>query len=342
MDKQTERKIRPFSSDDIAWTDLAEVPRFQARYKHLSLAALGETYRVGVAIEELLPGMQSSPAHYHMHEEEHVFLLEGELTVRLGGLRHAMKPGDYICFPAGQKSGHCLLNETAAVCRYVIIGEKDPDDVIVYTDTGKILVRALGRRAIFDLNATRGYWEGENTGLPNGQVLAEASGEIAETKSAPKPPIASGKVEWKQEHESTRFGGRSRHLTHAAVGDNYHVGVLIEAPDQGKRLAPKHYHMLEEEHALVLEGELTLLAGDAEYRMKPGDFVSFPAGLRIGHAFLNSGPGSASYLMIGERNPNEVCVYPDSNKMAVDALHGEEAIFDMSGRRGYWDGEEGD
>ena len=55
---------------------------------------------------------------------------------------------------------------------------------------------------------------------------------------------------------------------------------------------------------------------------------------------MNSGAGPCSYLMIGERNPNEVCVYPDSNKMAVDALRTEDAIFDMSGVRKYWDGEQ--
>jgi uncharacterized cupin superfamily protein len=44
--------------------------------------------------------------------------------------------------------------------------------------------------------------------------------------------------------------------------------------------------------------------------------------------------------MIGERNPNDVCVYPDSNKMAVNALRTERNIFDMSAVRRYWDGEQ--
>ena len=71
-----------------------------------------------------------------------------------------------------------------------------------------------------------------------------------------------------------------------------------------------HYHMLEEEHALILEGQVTLLLGDERYEMKPGDYVCFPAGQKVGHSFMNSGAGPCSYLMIGERNPNEVCVYP--------------------------------
>jgi uncharacterized cupin superfamily protein len=54
---------------------------------------------------------------------------------------------------------------------------------------------------------------------------------------------------------------------------------------------------------------------------------------------MNSGPGPCSYLMIGERDPNDVCVYPDSNKIMVAALRSEQDIFDMSAVRNYWDGE---
>ena len=87
-------------------------------------------YHVGVAIEELPPGMQSSPAHYHIFEEEHVYILEGALTVRIGAATHEMKAGDYVCFPAGQKAGHCLINNSGAACRYVIVGERNPNEVV--------------------------------------------------------------------------------------------------------------------------------------------------------------------------------------------------------------------
>jgi uncharacterized cupin superfamily protein len=147
---------------------------------------------------------------------------------------------------------------------------------------------------------------------------------------------------WDEENApaGTRFGGRTKHLTYAAVGEKYHVGMLIEAPAPGRRLAPKHYHMLEEEQALILEGQVTLLLGDEQYEMKAGDYVCFPAGQKVGHSFMNSGTGPCSYLMIGERNPNDVWVYPDSNKMEVNALRSNDSIFDMSAVRKYWDGEQ--
>ena len=86
---------------------------------------------------------------------------------------------------------------------------------------------------------------------------------------------------------------------------------------------------------------MTLLAGDERLEMKAGDYVCFPAGRKVGHSFMNRGPGPCSYLMIGEHDPNDVCVYPASNKMAVNALRTAGLDFrhvgreDLLGRRGY-------
>ena len=340
MANETTAPAKPISSNDLPWEEWSDIPRFSVRYKHLTRAAVGTDYHVGVIIEELEPGRQSAPAHYHMLEEEHVYILDGTVTARIGAERYEMKAGDYVCFPAGQKAGHCLVNTGDAPCRYVIVGEKNPNEVAVYTDTRKVSIRALGR-TILDLAATRGYWDGEETGLPPG-VAPPAEPVTPETPVVPKPPISEAAVEWRDGVPGReRFGGRFKHLTRAAVGDGYHVGVVIESPAPGKRLWPTHYHMLEEEHALVLEGRVTLILGDERHEMTAGDYVCFPAGQTVGHSFVNSGPGPCRTLMIGERNPNEVCVYPDSNKMAVDALRRRDGIFDMSGVRGYWDGEEG-
>jgi len=321
---------KPIATADVAWEEWNDVPLVKARFKHLSSAALGEDYHVGVAIEELPPGSRSAPAHYHMLEEEHVFMLEGRLTVRIG---------DYVCFPAGQKAGHCLINDGDAPCRYVIIGERKRDEVCVYPDSNKVLVRSLGRRALFDMGGLRSYWDGEATGLPAG-ATPQADGALDPLETPdPKRPISADAVAWEDTKTGGEFGGRAKHLTYAAVGAGYHVGVLIESPAPGKRLCPTHYHMLEEEHALVLEGELTLILGDQRIPMRAGDYVCFPAGLKLGHSLMNSGAGPCRTLTIGERNPNEVCVYPDSKKLAVDALRTDDNIFDMTGLRKYWDGE---
>jgi len=341
MPPEQSAPLKPIVSNDVPWSEWSDVPNFAVRYKHLSLAALGENYHVGVALEELGPGKQSAPFHYHFLEEEHLYLLEGTLTVRIGPDSYEIKPGGYVCFPAGQRAGHCLINNSAAVCRYVIVGERNPNEVSVYPESNKVLVRQLGR--LFDIGTTVGYWDGENTGLSAGVTLPSHIVEKPVTMAGkPKPPISSADVAWTEEGpgSGTRFGGRSKHLTHAAVGQDYHVGMLIESPAPGRRLWPRHYHMVEEEHVLILDGEVTLLLGEEEHRMKAGDYVCFPAGQKTGHSFLNSGSGPCSYLVIGESNPNDVCVYPDSNKVAVSALRARASIFDLAATKRYWDGEQ--
>ncbi len=282
------------------------------------------------------------PAHYHIFEEEHVYILEGTVTARLGADTYEMKAGDYVCYPAGQKAGHCLVNTER--CRLPIRGggRAQPERGLRLHRHQQGAGESPGAaRRFFDMAATRTYWDGEDTGLPPG-VAPPPDAAAPEAPVVPKPPISEAAVDWHDDGVpgSARFGGRSKHLTHAAVGPGYRVGVLIESPAPGKRLCPTHYHMLEEEHALVLEGQVTLILGDERHELTAGDYVCFPAGRKIGHSFVNSGPGPCRTLMIGERNPNEVCVYPDSNKMAVGALRTRDDIFDMAGTRQYWDGEE--
>jgi len=150
----------PVASEDVAWEPF-ERGRFGSRFKHLTRAAMGERpYHVGVAIEELPPGKQSCPFHFHMLEEEHLLVLEGECTLRLGEERITFRAGDYAVFPAGDKVGHCLVNETDRDCRYVVIGENNPNESCVYPDSNKVSNRWLGER--YDRAATRDYWDGED------------------------------------------------------------------------------------------------------------------------------------------------------------------------------------
>lgn len=148
----------PFHVDEVEWEDFRQGTRFGARMKQLG--AFGGGTHLGVCLEELAPGRQVCPAHYHLLEEEHLYVLQGEMTLRLGAARHRLRPGSYVCFPAGQQAAHALINESDAVCRYLIIGERDPHDVIVYPDSGRVSVRLTGEG--YRKSATMDYWEGED------------------------------------------------------------------------------------------------------------------------------------------------------------------------------------
>jgi uncharacterized cupin superfamily protein len=152
-----DRPIPPFPVESVSWQEWSHGPRFGSRYR--ALTDRGGGCRVGVAVEELPPGKQSCPAHYHLLEEEHLLVLEGRATLRLGDRTHEIGPGDYVCFPAGQKAAHCLVNHGTVPCRFLIIGERNPNDVIVYPDSGKVKVRLLGEN--YRAAATVDYWDGE-------------------------------------------------------------------------------------------------------------------------------------------------------------------------------------
>jgi uncharacterized cupin superfamily protein len=131
----------PVSIESVPWTEWSGGVRFGSRFRVLSRTGKGGR-RIGVSYEELPPGKQSAPFHYHMLEEEHIIALEGEATLRLGEDRYTIKAGDYVGFPAGERAGHCLINEGEAPFRFIMIGDHQPNEVCVYPDSGKVLVRA--------------------------------------------------------------------------------------------------------------------------------------------------------------------------------------------------------
>lgn len=147
----------PFSVDEVPWEEFSRGERFACRTR--ALGEFGGGTHVGVNIEELPPGKSDCPAHYHHLEEEHLYLLSGTLSLRLGERVFELVPGSYVCFPAGQKVGHAITNTGSVVARYLVIGERNPNDVIVYTDSGRVGVRLTGEG--YRKSATMDYWEGE-------------------------------------------------------------------------------------------------------------------------------------------------------------------------------------
>lgn len=156
-----EKPRGPIAIESIRWEEATQGERFACRYRVLS-DTRKDRRKIGVSYEELPAGKQSVPFHYHLLEEEHIIALEGEATLRLGEERHRIKAGDYVGFPAGQRAGHCLVNEGDAPFRYIVIGDHEPNDVCVYPDSNKVLVRALDR-AVFRDGGRLDYWDGERT-----------------------------------------------------------------------------------------------------------------------------------------------------------------------------------
>jgi uncharacterized cupin superfamily protein len=147
----------PIACADVAWEANQSDGSLISRRRALTNAAGGAPASVGFVLEELSPGMTTSLAHWHTREEEHVFILSGALTARIGPARHLMRAGDYVRFPAGVAEEHTLFNHTDAVCRYILVGTRDADDICYYPEAGQMKVAATGR--IYPLDAGRDGWE---------------------------------------------------------------------------------------------------------------------------------------------------------------------------------------
>ncbi len=163
----SQKPTGPVAIESVPWSEFSEGVRFALRYRVLSNTR-EHGRKIGVSYEELPPGKQSVPFHYHLVEEEHIVALEGECTLRLGDERYTLRAGDYVCFPAGQRAGHCLINETSKPFRFIMIGDHDPNEVAVYPDSNKILIRGLDRAILRDENRLP-YTDGERADEPVNQ-----------------------------------------------------------------------------------------------------------------------------------------------------------------------------
>ena len=107
--------------------------RVLPRAKRRLGAALGLT-RIGVNLTTLAPGRESSMRHWHTHEDEFVYVLEGELVLRTDTGEQILTPGMCAGFPAGSGDGHQLVNRGAVPAVYLEISNRDAEDGARYSD----------------------------------------------------------------------------------------------------------------------------------------------------------------------------------------------------------------
>jgi uncharacterized cupin superfamily protein len=72
--------------------------------------------------------------HWHTHEDEFVFVLEGELVLRTAAGEQLLRAGMCAGFPAGVQDGHQLINRSAADALYLEISNRDAADHAHYSD----------------------------------------------------------------------------------------------------------------------------------------------------------------------------------------------------------------
>src|SRR5512143_1479162 len=88
----------------------------------------------GVNLMTLPPGKWSSQRHWHSHEDEFVYVLEGELTLVEDGGETVLRAGDCAAFPKGSGDGHHMINRSGVMAVYLEVGSRSPDDLTTCSD----------------------------------------------------------------------------------------------------------------------------------------------------------------------------------------------------------------
>jgi uncharacterized cupin superfamily protein len=99
----------------------------------------------GVNLMRLPPGGWSSQRHWHSHEDEFVYVLEGELTLIEDGGETLLRAGDAAAFPKGSGDGHHMINRSGEVAIYLEVGSRSPEDLITCSDIDMLSAASDGR-----------------------------------------------------------------------------------------------------------------------------------------------------------------------------------------------------
>jgi uncharacterized cupin superfamily protein len=119
-------------------------------------------------------------------------------------------------------------------------------------------------------------------------------------------------------------------LYYSDTGGLTHYGAYVETLQPGADSSEKHWHEKEDEFLLVLAGEVTVLEGDAEAELRPGDSACWPAGVPVAHSVVNRSGAPCTYLIVGTRVTHDACHYPGSGRV----LHTEGEEWRIEGSDG--------
>jgi uncharacterized cupin superfamily protein len=78
----------------------------------------------GVNLLRLPPGSWSAQRHWHVGEDEFIFVVSGEVTLVTDSGPELLRAGDCAGFKASDKNGHCLQNRSGADATVLEVGTR--------------------------------------------------------------------------------------------------------------------------------------------------------------------------------------------------------------------------
>jgi uncharacterized cupin superfamily protein len=152
------RPAQVVNSDKIKEIERIIGEHWGGTYKPLTPAMQSKGGSLGVNLVRVPSGRSACPFHAHQREDEVFYVMSGRGVFRYGDSLQEVGPGDCIACPAGTGIAHQLANPFEDDLTYLAIGPHDPDEVCLYPDNGKVMVRSLKRIGYLE---TVDYMEGE-------------------------------------------------------------------------------------------------------------------------------------------------------------------------------------
>ncbi|MBZ2208380.1 cupin domain-containing protein [Massilia soli] len=135
--------------------------------------------------------------------------------------------------------------------------------------------------------------------------------------------------------ENQGQGGGAPDQVHwiSEAGGLTQFGSYLEILQPGSCSSIKHWHSAEDEMVYVLAGQVTLVEGDTETLLHPGDAATFRAGVAVGHCLWNRSALPTTCLVVGTRAQVDRITYPEHDRVCLrDRSLEHDAWVDTAGR----------
>jgi quercetin dioxygenase-like cupin family protein len=261
----------------------------------------GDLYSI---VEVLEPQGAQAPLHLHRKEDEAFYVLEGEMTFRIGEETIKASPGSFVFGPkdvphtytvdSGPARLLFLLSPAGfegfveAISKPAKARTLPPPQAETPPDEGEMTDEAQ-TESFAVLEARYGC---EIVGTPPGrqpgreQVKEEPMNEEGDTERAYGLEESEGEARW-------WLGGLATiKATGKQTGGRYTLVEVLDPEGEG----PLHVHHREDEGFWVLEGELTFEIGDETIKASPGSFLFGPKD--VPHRYtVDSGPARLLFVL---------------------------------------------
>lgn len=310
-----------------------------ARYGyHCQRARLGYQAgceRLGLSLWEIAPGAEGT-SHFHCANEELLLVLAGCPNLLTPAGWRDLVEGEIAVFPRGARGMHALANRADEPARVLFFSEMRGPEVVIYPDLGVV-------GALEEMSSP------EHGGFAAWSRLESATERHDGGK--PDPASSPARVPDRANLLKPKFDELRHHpgfhCNRARLGQQAgceKLGLSKWQVPGGEAAYPYHYHLVEEELVIVLEGQPSLRTPDGWRELEKGEVTAFPRGEHGAHQLVNRTNDAVDFLSLSTSGEPEIVIYPDSDKIGafarVPGADGLWSLFRRTDAVDYYEGEE--